>query len=334
MKRLLSILLASVLSLTMLSGCQKKSITIAVTNYPVEYLVKMIAQDKVTVTSLSDSTGIAQLSQIATADPITGETGSTPYYETLLRNASLILTLGELEPYMSVYSSTIEKAKGDVVDLSNVVALQEFKRYTMIYTSDKSFPDISAYYKGTAFDKTDLYKFDPYVWIDPTQMVSMGREILSWLNANYPEEKKFFEANFETLLNNLTNLDYEYSRFKLLSKKVSFVSMTPSFGYWQRSYYVNVYPVVLSEYGVLPNNAQLDAIKSRILSDGVQYIAHEDNLPDHYEALYQTLKSELGLEFKLSNLYQLSADDKVNGRDYVSLMNANIVQLESIAIAE
>lgn len=332
MKRIISLILVSLLSLTMLTACSKKTLNIVTTSYPVQYLVQQIAKDRVNISSLSDSSGVAQRAQIVTANP-DGTSASTPYYKTLLKEADIIFSLGELEPYMMMYTSELSESKATKVDLSNFVALQEFQRYTLIQTSnDSTLLYSDKYYNSTAFDSIDKYAYDPSVWMDPMQMVSMGREILSQLIAVYPEEEKFFTANFDTLYTNLTNLDYEFSRFKLLNRSVSFVSLTPSFGYWQRSYYVNVYPVVISKYGVLPNEQQLDAIRQRILEDGVQYIVHEYNLPEAYEELYESLKNDLGLtEIRLSNLYQLTADDIDSNRDYISLMNANIIEIENIA---
>lgn len=332
MKRIFTYVITAILALSMLTACEAKKLLILTTNYPVYYLVKQIAQDKVDVASLSDDSGVPQRAKIVSVDPETNEETSA-YYQSLLDKADLILTLGELEPYMTIYGKEINESSATRIDLSSVVSMNDFKRFTLINTSDNStlmYP--SAYYDSSLFDKVDMYSKDPVVWIEPTQMASMGREILAWLVKYYPEEKDLFNANFDTLYTNLTNLDYEFSSFRLQNKSVSFVSMTPSFGNWQKTYNVNVYPVVLSKYGVLPSQEQLDVIKRRILTEGVKYIVYEDNLPSDYLALYNQLKTELDLtEIKISNLYRLSQDDEDGLRDYMSIMNANLIALETIA---
>ena len=110
--------------------------------------------------------------------------------------------------------------------------------------------------------------------------------------------------------------------------------MTSSFGNWQKTYGIQVYPVILSKYGALPNNEQLECIKQRIIADSVQYIVYEPNMSDDMVELFNQLQEELNLtRVELSNLSSLTESQKGSGKDYVSIMYENLQTLESMAIS-
>lgn len=167
-------------------------------------------------------------------------------------------------------------------------------------------------------------------------MLSLTKDIYNWLVQNYPDEKDLYHKNYKALEEDLINVDAAYQNFaKKLNddnKKVSFVSMTPSFGCWQKAYGFEVYPVVLSRYGALPNEEQLAGIEARIKADNVTYIAREGNLSDEMNTLYEQVKSDCNLtEIPLSNLSSLSDDESKAGKDYLSIMYENLTALETMS---
>jgi ABC-type Zn uptake system ZnuABC Zn-binding protein ZnuA len=151
----------------------------------------------------------------------------------------------------------------------------------------------------------------------------------------YPDERSNIDENFEELENDLINLDAQYQALStsnmVNNKEIRFVSMTASFGNWQKTYGFQVYPVMLSKFGVLPDAAQLEAIKSRILQDGVRYIVYEPNMTPDMVDLFNRLQEELSLtRVELNNLSSLTAADEASGRDYLSLMYENLSVLETM----
>ena len=163
-------------------------------------------------------------------------------------------------------------------------------------------------------------------------MSSMGSTICEWLSDKYPEYEKVFRQNFDQLMNDLARMDADYQELKDEGANISFVSLTPSFGNWQKSYGIKVYPVCLSKYGALPGESQLRLIKARIQHDGVRYIVKESNLPDDMLALHDQLVDELGLiSVDISNLSSLSEEEKDSNMDYKSLMYQNLKVLEEMA---
>jgi ABC-type Zn uptake system ZnuABC Zn-binding protein ZnuA len=105
--------------------------------------------------------------------------------------------------------------------------------------------------------------------------------------------------------------------------------MTASFGNWQKTYGFQVYPVILSKYGVLPNAKQLELIEERIRTDGVKYIVYEPNMTDDMVTLFNRIEDDLGLRrVELSNLSSLTGSE--SGKDYLSIMYENLNALETM----
>ncbi len=302
-----------------ISGCKKEEIRVCTTVYPINYLVNAIAGEYVGTCSISNNE-IVQRAQI------------TEKYETLLEEADILFYIGGLEPYYDIYSSDIKNSDTKLVDLAVNSAIYPFGRYSSINIDGNEVGVEKPYYESSAFDLVNTYTIDPMIWMDPIAMTSMARTITDELRNLLPEYSFELEEKFKELEVNLARLDAEFQYLKRENKDIGIVMMSPSFGNWQKSYGVKVYPVILSKYGTLPNEQQLEVIKERIVADGIQYIALEPNLAPDMLALQQLLVEELGLiSVELSNLSSLTQDEIDSNQDYFSLMYKNLETLESIA---
>lgn len=302
----------------MISGCTTQRPLICVSNYPVSYLVERIGGDRADICTLNEG-GIIQQAQVVDD------------YQQLIDEAELIITMGQLEPYWELIRNEARSSSAEILDLVSSTAVYEFKRYTQVSAGNDLVYIESDYYDGIAFDMIDTYDMDPVLWMDPIAMTSMGRMIRDWFIAYYPEDQRFFNDNFAQLENELVRLDSEFQIFKNRNLNAGFVSITPSFGNWQKAYGVQVYPIILSRYGALPNDRQLELIKEKITQDGVKYIAFEPNLPSELRTLYNQLKDELDLtQVNISNLTTLTQTDINDGKDYFTIMYDNLSFLESM----
>lgn len=313
------LLMISLLAASVLSGCKPSKPDVVVTTYPVSYLVQRIGGDYVNVHNISNDTMI----QRATIQDD---------YKSILSTADVMFYINGLEPYMELYLDDFRAAKLDMVDLSTTSGIYSFKRYTSTTVDGKNTTVESPYYEGELFKGLDTYDKDPMLWMDPIAMSSMGATIKDYLIQEYPEYSKAFTQNYASVENDLARMDADFVAIKNDKISISFVSMTPSFGNWQKSYGVRVYPVCLSKYGALPTDSQLAIIKEKIRNDGVRYIVKEENLPEDMLALQQQLVNELGLiSVDISNLSSLTESDKAGGYDYRSIMYENLKVLESMA---
>lgn len=315
----IKLFLVSVLALFLVSGCEEKNPSIATTVYPVQYLVERIGGDDVTVSNITENTMI-QRAQIKSS------------FQDILKDSDALFYIGGLEPYMDLYVDDIRDTGVDMVDLATKSAIYKIERYTSTTIDGITAGTEGPYYEGEEFANLDTYDADPMLWMDPVAMTSMASDIRDYLVQKYPQYKDIFDENYDALELDLARLEADFQAIPDGKMNISFVSMTPSFGNWQKSYGIKVYPITLSKYGALPTSDQLAAMKKRIKSDHVRYIAIEQNLSEDMEKLQQQLIDELALiPVNLNNLSSISSEDKKASKDYLTIMYDNLKALESIA---
>ena len=320
-KKLLLILMTFSMLLTC-TACNSKNVQLAVTIYPIQYLIERIGGNYISVSNISEEVAI-QSAQVKTN------------YDDILEESKALFYITELEPYFDVYSDTIRSDELTMVNLASKSVFYEFQRYTTTTVDGKTAVVEGPYYEGDIFKNVDVYKQDPMIWMDPVSMISAAEIVRDYLVENYPEYRVNFIENYEALEMDLSRLDMEYQNMKNSTNNISFVCMTPSFGPWQKSYAISIYPICLSKYGALPSSEQLEVMKQKIKDDGVRYIVREPNLNKEMNALFDSLKSELELvEIELSNLSSLSTTQKKENKDYLTIMYENLEVLESIGNGE
>ena len=250
-------------------------------------------------------------------------------YQARLETTDVLFHFGKLEPYLTLYLNELQSSSVQLVDLTNTAGVYEFARYTTTNLEMNRISYTNPYYSDEAFAKVDMYDTDPYLWLDPITMISMAGTIKDWLIEKYPEEKQFFTDNYDVLKQELAFMDADYQ--ELWKQDIAFVTVTPSFGNWQKAYGVRVYPLILSRYGALPSATQLALIKERIKTDEVKLIVHEPNLSEDMEALYNEIKTELELtSIELHSLTFLTEQNLLDNKDYKTIMFENLDVLEGL----
>ena len=314
-----------VLLVLMMCGCTSIKKYTAYTIYPIGYLLNRIGGNRIETISIQNR------SLIQCANLVED-------YNEILSDSLVLFHIGDLEPYMDLYSSKIKELGVDLNagDLSVLNCLYEYKRYTPVVVDGKvSFVE-GSYYEGDIFNEIDTYDLDPFIWLSPSGMYCMAKDVYDYLSNNYVEQSSYFTENYKQVADELIALDASYqalaSKLVKENKTIKFVSMTGSFGCWQKDFGFQVYPVCLSKYGALPSGAQLEAIKTRIKNDDVRFIAYEPNMSEEMLSLMVSLEDELGLKrITLHNISSLTASQVESGKDYLSLMYENLSVLESIA---
>ncbi len=316
MKKKLLVLLIITLLAGNLAGCTNEKATVTTTNYAVKYLVEALAGERVDVEYISTDAFIQRANLVQN-------------YKEILSRTTLFLYIGELEPYIDVYPEIFTNYKFDAINLASLSAIYDFKRYTTVSAGNGVFiVQESEYYDSELFDSVDLYHKDPYIWLDPIAMSSMASTIKDWLCAYYPEDTLVFENNFRALQQNFVRMDAEYQELKKLSN-IKIVTVTCSFGNWQKLYGVQVYPLIISKYGALPTDEQLQYIEDTIKDEDVKYIVYDDTLPSDMQKLYEKVKEDLSLEtIELSSLSRLSPADIEKNKSYTTKMYENLTNLE------
>ena len=326
MKKWFIKMLVMVLLTGIMSGCSTERTTIVYTVYPIGFLVNRLTGGTVAAESIQDN----QLVQRARV---------RDDWKELIDKAAVYMHIGQLEPYYPMYHSEFISEVPNQIDLSVLNAVYDFRRYTEVNTDGEISYLESPYYRGEEFSLIDTDNKDLYLWMDPIAMLSMAKDIRAWLITMFPDDKASIEDNFETLENDLINLDAQYQALStsnlVNNKEIRFVSMTACFGNWQKTYGFQVYPIILSKFGALPNEEQLALIEQRIREDNVRYIVYEENMTDDMVDLFNRVQEDLSLtRVELSNLSSLTDGDMESGKDYLSIMYENLAVLESMASAK
>lgn len=316
-------ILITVFSLSIVtSGCYSIRQGFLYSVYPIKFMIEYIGGTNIQNESIQNDTVIQSATVKENIDD-------------LLAAHAVFFHIGNLEPYYGVSKSRIKSSQIKDVDLSTMNTIYRFQRYTKVNDENGISYKEEPYYSGDIFNSIDTDQFDLYLWMDPIVMVSMSNVVYNELLEMYPTEETRLKANLDNLEEELINLDARYQALATSlnnnDEEIKFVSMTPSFGSWQKAYGFSIYPIVLSKYGVLPNDAQKAAIKARILSDNVQYIVYEPNMNNDMVQLFYEFEEELGLKrVELSNLSSLTETEDSQGKDYLSIMYDNLQVLESM----
>ena len=317
-----AILLVLILLIT--TSCTTIKHYVSYTIYPIGFLLNRIGGDRISTMSVQENT-IVELAN------------AKDNFNEIVNDSLFLFHISGLEPYYELHEEEIKDSKVKTIDLSELNAIYKFQRYSVVYTNDGESYIESPYYDSPLFDEIDTYDLDLFLWLDPIGMLSMAKDVYDVLSSNYSEQASYFKENYDKLSDELIVLDASYhqlsNELKKENKSIKFVSMTPSFGSWQKSYGFNVYPICLSKYGILPTDEQLEVIKERIVKDNVKYIAYEKNMSAEMDILFNKLKDELGLtQVNLHNISSLDNDSLADGKDYLTLMYENLMVLQNIAV--
>jgi len=314
MKKLIKITIVMLLILLPLTGCQKGKGTVTVTCYPIKYLVEQLVGDTVKVRCLSED------KYIQTTDICSN-------YDEILKETDVLIYISELEPYMNEYAEKMHSYHIDIIDLASLSSLCDFKRYYTITVDGQKYEKETDYYESDLFDASLSYIRDPFIWLEPIASSSMALTIKEYLCSKYPENTLVYENNFKSLQSKLVRLDIEYQSLK--NKNVKMVSIAPTFGVWQKSYGVTVYPVITNKNGDIPTDEQLAYIVNIIKTNKIKYIVNDPTLPDNMQELYQKVVTTCKLTpITLSSLSILCDEDKELNKDYMTIMYENLTALE------
>lgn len=318
------LLVLTMFSLVFTSGCTVQKSQIAYTVYPLGYLISTITSDLVNAVSIQEDGDTIQYAQLKDD------------WQTILEDSGVFFHVGDIEPYYTLIRPILRDMSLTNYDLSGLNAIYKNVRYTPIYDDGTLLGyNECSFYDDPSFDDIDMTENDLNLWLNPISMLSMAEDITTQLSDLYPEYASTFSTNFESLRTDLVRLDAAYqslaSTLRYQNQQIRMVTITNSFGNWQKAYGFEIYPVVLSKFGVLPTETQLEVIKQRIIADDVHYIVYEPNMSEQMIDLFNQLSEELDLtRVDLSNCSSRSAAQSEQSLDYFTMMYDNLAVLQTM----
>jgi len=167
---------------------------------------------------------------------------------------------------------------------------------------------------------------DPHVWLSPTLSISLAENIKNALVELKPEAKEDFEANFQSLKEELEALDSEYKETMESAKTNKILVSHAAYGYWEKQYGLEQISVNGLSPTQEPSQKQLTEIIAKAKENNIQYVIFDQNISGK---IAEVVKNEIKAEaLTLHNLEAATEEDVKNKEDYFSLMRKNLETLE------
>jgi zinc transport system substrate-binding protein len=213
----------------------------------------------------------------------------------------------------------VEKAKGSLKN----------ENVTLVPTADKlNLPKNNHSAEEEAgHDDHDHGDINPHVWVDPIYAKEMAAVIRDSLAKKMPQNKDFFNTNYQKLASELDDLNSQFEQTITNAKHKKIIVTHAAFGYWENRYGIEQISISGLSTTNEPTQKELEKIISIADHDGLHYILFEQNVQSK---LGKVVQSEIGARaLPIHNLAILSKENIKNKETYFSLMNKNLETLKT-----
>lgn len=292
-----------------LTGCNSKddsnknkenndTLSVYTTVYPLMFLTEEIGGENVDVKSVYP--------------PGSDEHTFEPSQKDLIKMAqsNLFFYIGHnLEGFVTKAKPILEKEGVEMVAVGERINLEK--------TDEDSHSDHEGHDHGDV---------DPHIWLDPILTIDMATEVKNELTKLKPDQKEYFEANYQKVVQKLQELHNEFlSTIKQGNKKEIIVSHA-GYGYWETRYGLEQIAISGLSSSSEPTQKELKNIIITAKEKQINYILFEQNVQSK---LSETIQKEINAEqLSLHNLSVLTENDIKENKDYFSLMEANLATLQ------
>ncbi|MGD6805588.1 MAG: metal ABC transporter substrate-binding protein [Candidatus Bathyarchaeia archaeon] len=170
-------------------------------------------------------------------------------------------------------------------------------------------------------------QYDPHTWISPYMAKQEGEKIYNALIQADPANKDYYTQNWQTLKNELTEIDAEYSQ-SLQNARVSEIFVShEAYGYLADRYGFQQHGVIGLSADEQPNAATIATLVDEMKQHSI-YVVYVD--PVYSTAYAETIKSEVeeqtGHSVTILKLYLMLGPQ--GDLDYLQQMQTNIANLK------
>ncbi|PLS01985.1 metal ABC transporter solute-binding protein, Zn/Mn family [Neobacillus cucumis] len=168
---------------------------------------------------------------------------------------------------------------------------------------------------------------NPHVWLDPVYSKEMAAVIRDHLISKMPQNKDFFNKNYEKLASELDDLNNRYQQTISKAKHKKMMVTHAAFGYWETRYGLEQISISGLSTTNEPTQKQLEKIISTAEHEGIHYVLFEQNVQSK---LGKVVQQEMGAKaLPIHNLAILSKENLKHKETYFTLMDANLKTLET-----
>ena len=167
---------------------------------------------------------------------------------------------------------------------------------------------------------------DPHIWVAPVNAMKIVENIAAGLVQADPENKLFYETNAREYLDKLEALHNDYQNGLARTVHREFITSHAAFGYLARRYGLVQVPIRGLSPEVEPAPARMAEIIKLINEKRIRYIFFETLVSPK---VAQIIAAETGAETLVLNpLGNLTAEEINAGKDYLTVMRENLVNLQ------
>jgi len=268
---------------------ESKKIKIAVTIYPLEYLVSSIGGDRVNVDTIVPA-GVEPHDFEPTARDLSR----------VMESDVLVVVGGKFDSWINGLIPDMQKKGIELIDATDILSAS-----------------------GSVLEKDG--QIDPHVWLSPSNMKQIAQKIDSVLMTRDPVGRDQYEIRFDRLQNDLNLLDQAYRSGLEDCQRRQFITSHAAFSYLAKDYGLEQLPIAGLEPEAEPTSRQLAELAKQAKEGGINYIFFEEMVSPK---LAETLANEVGAATLVLNpLESLSPRDKSVGNNYYSEMINNLSNL-------
>ncbi|MDA5561479.1 zinc ABC transporter substrate-binding protein [Exiguobacterium sp. MMG028] len=271
------------------------------------------------------------------ADPHTYE--PTSKQMTQIADADLFLTIGhDLEPYVESMEKSLEGQNVAFVKTAEDVTLLDATDTVHIHEEDGHSEDEHAHEEeghsedehaneeeAHNEDEHDHGQYDPHVWLDPMNAVSMAEAVESAFSEEAPDYKDEFSERLSAFKDEADALDAELKAAVENGSKSELLVTHAAYGYLAERYGFDQLPIA----GLTPSEEPSQQALKRIIEEArlhdLNYIAFEDTVTPK---VAEVVKQEIGAEsVTIHNLESVTKEQM--DKSYFDLMRENVKALET-----
>lgn len=271
------------------------------------------------------------------ADPHTYE--PTSKQMTQIAEADLFLTIGhDLEPYVESMEKSLEGQNVAFVKTAEDVTLLDASDTVHVHGEDEHSEDEHAHEEeghsedehaneeeAHNEDEHDHGQYDPHVWLDPMNAVSMAEAVEAAFSEEAPDYKDEFSERLSAFKDEANTLDAELKAAVENGSKSELLVTHAAYGYLAERYGFDQLPIA----GLTPSEEPSQQALKRIIEEArlhdLNYIAFEDTVTPK---VAEVVKQEIGAESV--TIYNLESVTKEQmDKSYFDLMRENVKALET-----
>lgn len=208
-----------------------------------------------------------------------------------------------------------------VVEASRGLTLLEGKEEDEEETEDSS-SDSDASDESTDSEIT----YDPHVWLNPLNAKAEMENIKNAFVEADPDNKDYYEQNYETYAEKFDQLDKEYKDGLADTKSKDLITSHEAFGYLCQAYGLNQVGIEGLSPDSEPDASRMNEIIKFAKENNVKTIFFEELVSPKVS---ETIADEIGAKTAVLNPLEGLTDDEISaGEDYFSVMESNLKTIE------